>query len=136
MTRSLRLVFVLAVTAMACDTNPLSPSDVAGDTWRLVSLIETGTPPTTVDDPSKYTLMFRDDGRVAVRSDCNSCGGEYTMSGSSIELGPIACTKVFCGETSRDVAFTRALEKARTAALDGDELTLMGDGVRLTFVRD
>lgn len=136
-TRSRLLAFTaaLAVT-MACDSNPLSPSDITGTKWRLVSIAETGTTPTTIDDPSKYTLEFLEDGRVGVKSDCNTCGGPYSLSGSSIEIGPVVCTKAFCGDTSRDGAFTRALDKARTASVDDNELTIMGDGVRLTLVRD
>jgi hypothetical protein len=43
---------------------------------------------------------------------------------------------VFCGDTSRDAEFTRALDEATAASIDDDELTLRGDGVRLTFVRE
>ena len=136
-TRSRLLAFTaaLAVT-MACDTNPLAPSDIIGDQWRLMSIVETGTTPTTIDDPSKYTLEFQDEGRIGVKSDCNTCGGPYSVSGSTIEIGPVVCTKVFCGDTSRDQAFVRALDKARTASVDDNELTIVGEGVRLNFVRD
>jgi heat shock protein HslJ len=127
---------VLAFTVGCENSNPLAPSDLIGDTWRLVSIVETGTTPVTVDDPSKYTLEFLENGRLNVKSDCNTCGGPYSLSGSSIEIGPVACTRVFCGDTSRDAAFTSALDKARSASLDDDELTLTGAGVRLTFVRN
>jgi heat shock protein HslJ len=136
-TRPRLLGFTAALAfAMACNANPVAPSDIIGDTWRLVSLVETGTPPTTIDDPSKYTIQFMEDEQIGVKSDCNSCGGGYTLSGSSITIGPVACTRVFCGDTSRDAAFTRSLDKSRTVSVDGNELTLLGDGVRLTFVRD
>jgi heat shock protein HslJ len=136
MTRSslLALTAALAVT-MACESSPLAPSDLIGDTWRLVSIVETGTTPVTIDDPAKYTLNFKEDGGLGVKSDCNTCGGPYSLSGNSIEIGPVVCTKVFCGDTSRDTAFTRALDKGRSASVDDNELTITGEGVRLTFVR-
>jgi heat shock protein HslJ len=137
MTRSNLLALTSAVAfTIACDSNPIAPSDVIGDTWRLVSLVQTGSTPVTIDDPTKYTLTFQDDERVGVKSDCNTCGGPFALSDSSLEMGPLACTKVACGEGSQDVAFTRALDSSRSVSLDDDELTILGEGVRLTFVRD
>lgn len=133
--RLLAFTAALAVT-MACDSNPLAPSDIIGGKWRLVSIVDTGSTPTTIDDPSKYTLEFQQEGRVGVKSDCNTCGGQFSLSGSSISIGPVTCTKVFCGDTSRDRDFTRALDTARSVSLDDNELTILSDGVRLTFVRD
>ncbi len=136
MTRSIFMVCLSAAALAACDSNPLAPSDLVGNRWRLVSLVETGSTPITIDDPSRYTLEFAADGQLSVRSDCNTCGGRYSLSGSSIEIGPVACTRAFCGDTSRDAAYTSALDKARSASVDDDELTLTGDGLRLRFVRD
>lgn len=137
MTRSnlLALTAALAFT-IACDNNPVAPSDVIGEAWRLVSLAQTGSTPITIDDPTKYTVTFQEDDRVGVKSDCNTCGGPFSLSESSIEMGPLACTKVACGEGSQDVAFTRALDSSRSIELDDNELTILGEGVRLTFVRD
>jgi heat shock protein HslJ len=135
-TRSLLFTFTVAAAAMACGDNPLAPSDLIGGKWKLVSLIETGAAPITIDDPARYTVEFQQDGRVAVMSDCNSCGGPFSLSGSTIDIGPVVCTRIFCGDTSRDADFTRALDQAREASLADNELTLRGDGVRLTFVRE
>ena len=83
MTRSLIFVFTAATAVMACNINPLAPSEIIGDRWRLVSMVVTGTPPTSVDDPSKYTLEFLEDERIGVKSDCNTCGGPYSPLGLS-----------------------------------------------------
>src|SRR3712207_9158923 len=72
-----------------------------------------------------YTTLFRS------RSDCNSCGGAYTLSGSSLDIGPVACTRAFCGDTSLDPAFARAIERARTISVDGEQMTIRGEGVIL-----
>ena len=128
-------ITVAAMTVMACDDNPLAPSDVVGTTWRLVGLQEAGSNPITVDDPTRYTLRLEQESRVAVVSDCNSCGGAYSLTGSALELGPIACTKVFCGDTSPDQKFARALEQARTVSVDDARMTIHGEGVTLQFAR-
>jgi heat shock protein HslJ len=122
-----------AVIVLAgCDEAPLAPSAISGETWRLVSLQEAGAAPIQVTDPTRYTIQFAEDSRLSVRSDCNSCGGPYALTGSSLKVGGLACTRVFCGDASLDARFTAALQQAQTASLD-DELTIEGGGVRLRF---
>jgi heat shock protein HslJ len=117
----------------ACDESPTRPSEIQGQTWRLVSLQRAGAAPIAVADPSRYTIRFVDAGRVNARSDCNTCGGGYSMTGASVSIGALACTRVFCGAASLDAEYTRALESARSLARSGDELIVQCDGVALRF---
>ncbi len=119
--------------AAACDESLTRPSDIEGQTWRLVSLTRTGTASINVADPSRYTLRFADGGHVNVRSDCNTCGGAYSLTGTSLSIGALACTRAFCGDASLDADYTRALQTARSLARLGDELTIQCDGVVLRF---
>jgi heat shock protein HslJ len=112
MNRFVRLAFIAGLAA-GCKSNPLSPSDLIGPAWQLTSFQDGTTNPVTVASPSRYTLRFGADGRVAVMSDCNSCSGEYSLLGAVFRIGPLACTKAFCGATSLDPAFPAALAKAR-----------------------
>jgi heat shock protein HslJ len=116
-----------------CDNGPTSPSDVIGETWSLVSLQETGSAPVVVTDSSLYTVSFGDDDRLRVSSDCNSCGGTYTLTVSSLVVTPLACTKVFCGNESLDAKFTKILQQAKTISVDDDELTIESAAGILTF---
>jgi heat shock protein HslJ len=111
------------------------PSDTIGVQWRLMSLQEEGADPIVVEDPSRYTLRLEDNGQVAVKSDCNSCGGTYTLDGSSLELSPMTCTLIACPTGSLDPAFSRALEGTKTVTVDDDEMTITGSGVTLRFGR-
>ena len=117
----------------ACDESPTRPSEIEGQTWRLVSLQRDGAAPIAVADPSRYTLRFVDEGRVNARSDCNSCGGRYSITGASVSIGALACTRAFCGAASLDAEYTRALGSARSVARSGDALTIQCDGVVLRF---
>ena len=117
----------------ACGGGPTSPSDVIGETWSLVSLQEAGSTPVVVTDSSRYTVSFGDDNRVKVSSDCNSCGGGYTLTGSALTVGPLACTKAFCGNQSLDAKFTNILQRAATISVDDDELTIQSAAGTLTF---
>jgi META domain len=69
------LAIIVAAAATACTDNSLTPSDMIGGTWQLVSIQRNGTDPINVADASRYTLQLDSDGRVRVKSDCNSCGG-------------------------------------------------------------
>ena len=136
MIRPLYFALAGALVLGACDGSPLAPSDLFGERWRLVSLKDGDSTPVNVADPGKYTVHFEGNGRVAVTSDCNSCGGTFSLSGDELELRQIACTKVFCGDQSLDAAFIRALEKVESVTLNERELTIRAnDGTRLTFAR-
>jgi heat shock protein HslJ len=103
--------------------------------WALVSLQREGSDPIVVQDPSRYTLRLEEDGRVAVKSDCNSCGGSYSISGSAVEFNTIACTKVACPGGSLDPDYALALEGPKTVSLDGSQMTVRGNRVTLRFRR-
>jgi heat shock protein HslJ len=132
MMRRVLTTIVLAGVTAACG-GITEPSDTIGESWRLVSIQEAGSPPTTVENPSRYTLRLGDDGRVAVMSDCNSCGGSYTLSDSSLSFEGLVCTKVACEAGSLDPVFIRALEGATTATVDDEDLIINGSGVTLRF---
>jgi heat shock protein HslJ len=131
------LALVATVAGAACDNDnsTVAPSDIIGNSWRLVSMWEPGGAAIVVDDPSRYTLEFSTEGRLLVRSDCNSCGGSYSLTDSSLEVGPLVCTRAFCGEASLDGRYTIALERARSVAADDDAMMIQGGGGILRFRR-
>ena len=133
-----RMFYVLAATAclvvVACDDNQFSPSDLVGGSWELMSLQTGSSAPVVITTPSRYTAQFGDDGRVSVKSDCNSCGGSYSLNGSNLTVGPLACTKVFCGDTSLDSQFSGALDGTASVSVDSNELVIRSGDVTLRFV--
>jgi heat shock protein HslJ len=129
------LIITAAALTAGCEENLVGPSDVVGQLWQLVSIEREGTAPVTVPDPSRYTLLLEQDGRVSVRSDCNSCGGSYSMRSLSVDIAPLACTRVFCGEASLDSVYTQALQGTKTVSPGGAEMTISGNGTVLRFRR-
>src|SRR5262245_53812276 len=127
------LIVIVAAAAMGCTDSSLAPSDVIGATWQLVSIQRDGSDPINVADPSRYTLQLDSGGRARVKSDCNSCGGSYTLTGSTLQFGPLACTKVFCGDTSLDSVYSQALDGTKTVSISDSTLTIAGGGVTLKF---
>ena len=132
--RSIPVALVAALAAAGCKTDPVSPSDLMGATWQLTSFQDGTSSAVAVADPTRYTLGFGSDGRATVKSDCNSCGGAYSLDGAAFRMGPLACTRAFCGTASLDPAYPAALDKARAVTMDvANELTIHGDGVTLRF---
>jgi heat shock protein HslJ len=77
------------MTAAGCTENLTAPLDVVGGTWQLVSIKQGDADPIVVDNPSRYTLRLNEDGRAAVKSDCNSCGGSYTFDNATVAFAPL-----------------------------------------------
>ena len=135
MTRAV-LVALAVITMAACDDSPSAPSDVLGQTWQLVSLQRDGSDLIFAPDPTKFTLRLEEGGRAAVKADCNSCGGSYSMNGSTLEFSAIACTKIACQNAGPfDSDFALALEGPKTVSVNDTELTISGSGVTLRFKR-
>ena len=127
------LVLILALGAIACDENPLSPTVVTNVTWKLETIERAGSPTITIPDPEQYTLRLEDDGRARVRADCNTCGGRYTLDGGSLRLSEMACTRAFCTLASFDGNYTAALESIRSVTVSGNQMVVTGTGFTLRF---
>ena len=133
--KRLAWALVAGLVAVGCDDeDAVTTADLVGITWQL-TLFQDGTAaPVAVAEPARYTLRFGNDGLAAVMSDCNSCGGSYSLDGAVFRAGPFACTRAFCGATSLDPAYPAALEKARAVTQETPaQLTIHGDGVTLVY---
>jgi heat shock protein HslJ len=90
----------------------------------------------TPDDPSRYTVEFLEDGKLAVGADCNRATGVYTVDGPSLELNAAAMTRAMCPPESLSDRFVRDLGDVRSHVFrDGNlYLALMADAGILEFV--
>jgi heat shock protein HslJ len=128
------LLLILAAGAAGCDDDsPLSPTTVTNVTWKLETIERVGSPTISVPNPEQYTLRMEDDGRVLVRADCNTCSGRYTLSGSSLSLNSVACTKAFCTLASLDGNYAAALERIQSVTITGSQLVVRGSDFTLRF---
>jgi heat shock protein HslJ len=120
------LALLLAAGGVACDENPVSPTEVRNVTWKLETIERTGNATITIPNPEQFTVRFEDNGNLTVRADCNSCGGRYSLDGSSLSIGDVACTLIACPLPGLDTTFTAALRNVRTATVSGDRLVITG----------
>ena len=126
---------VLALVSAGCRDRTADEAAIIGIEWRLDS-IERPRGPALSAAGRSYTLLLGTDGRASVRSDCNSCGGGYTLAGSSLAVTPLACTRVYCGDESLDPAYPAILQGARSWSLQGDRrLVITAADGSLVFVR-
>lgn len=117
------------------ETTTAEPPPV-GRVWQLQEIRYPGEDVVVPDDPAKYTLELRVDGRAAARVDCNRASGGYTLDGSAIGFGPLAMTRAACPPGSLDTRYVTALGQAVSWSLEGGRLRLgvgSGGGV-LVFV--
>ena len=114
-----------AATPAAADTVGL-----VGPVWRLVEFRGGDDTRLTPDDPAKYTLEFKPDGSVNARIDCNRGHGTWKSSGPSLELGPLALTRMACPPGSLHDRIVKHWSSIRSYVLkDGHlHLSLMADG--------
>jgi heat shock protein HslJ len=108
---------------------------LTGTTWEWFSL----TNPlgvTAVNDPSRYTVRFNEDGTAVIKADCNDVAGTYTATDEgalAITLGP--STLALCPEDSQDQQFLTGLENAAVYFFQEGDLfiDMFADGGTLRF---
>ena len=123
-----------AVLAVACGESLTLPRDTVGTSWRLQSL-ERADRSVITAPAATFTLRFADEFRLEVRADCNSCGGAYVFTPAVFEVGPLACTRVFCPTAPFDTEYVTLIESATAVEQDGDTLFLRSPAGVLRFVR-
>jgi uncharacterized lipoprotein YbaY len=126
-TLAIRATHLLAILAMLTPifmTGTVRAGDGGGIIdviWRWQgTLLNDGTADTPAD-PNAYTLTLQQDGRAAVRADCNRGSGPYTITGNQIDLGPFATTLAACPPGSLGGRFLQQLDQVTSyVIMDGD----------------
>jgi heat shock protein HslJ len=79
------------------------------------------------------SVTFAKDGSVSGDAGCNRIIGTYTVDGSTIDIGPLATTLMYCeGVMEAEQAFIKALEKSTSFAVKQDRLKLYGPKGKVT----
>ncbi|MEV0669733.1 META domain-containing protein [Mycobacterium sp. NPDC050441] len=102
---------------------------LTGTTWQVTSLVSAQAVSTSVAlEQSKPTLTIADDGAVSGSTGCNRITGHATVSGSSVEFGPLATTRMACPPEVNEIeqAVLRVLKGTVQTTIDADRLKLSG----------
>ena len=131
------LALAVAITTFACarttpdDAAPSGDSaasaQLAGTDWRLTHV----EGDTVVSGPieAPYIRFTRDDSlRVGGSTGCNSMGGTYEASGSTLRFGPLITTKRACADSAanaQEVRFVGALQRTDGYRIEDGRLVLL-----------
>ncbi|MFM1897087.1 MAG: hypothetical protein RLZZ385_2161 [Pseudomonadota bacterium] len=123
----------LCIAALAADGQP--PLSLEGTSWQLVAIQDMSDAVFSPDDPAKYTVRFRSEGRLQVESDCNRGGGTWRQDGSSVEFEGVYSTQAMCPPGSLHNRFMMNLNTVRSfVTRDGNLfLATFADGAILEF---
>ncbi len=125
---------VLAIGVLA--PLPALASELAGTSWRLVTIASMDDTNYTPDEPENYTLAFDPEGRVSILADCNRGTGSWTSaSPGQLRFGPVAATRALCPPGSLSEKYLAQFEWVRSYLLRDDHLFLatMADGSIIEF---
>jgi heat shock protein HslJ len=130
---------LLALSACAAQSAAKPPAELpVGITWQWVGLTQAqpaGQP--VIPDPQNYLLLLNNDFTYAVKADCNSGLGQYTVSGSSLTINPAPLTPTDCGPRSLYAQYGQLLRDVSSYITEGDQLVLIlkNNAGRMTFAR-
>lgn len=128
----LSLLLLAAACAPKAPTPPVPPplphASLTGGWWHLVEIRSRDVVRPT--DPLRYTVTFHGGGAVDMQLDCNKGRGKYSAgTKGEMSFGPIAVTKMFCGQTSLGDRVGRDMGDVRSYAIDGNQLSMkLSDG--------
>jgi len=120
MKRFFLLVIVMILSA-ACA--PSAPDVKLDGAWGLVAYGDAANPTPAL--PGVDTLLEFKAGQLNGNVGCNGFGGDYTLKGNSITVGPIMSTMMYCEQTmAQEQGVLAVLQGTLTMELEGDLLTL------------
>jgi len=100
---------------------------LAGTSWKVVSYND-GKALVSVLAKTELTAAFGKNGKLTGSSGCNRYDAAYTAKAPHIELGPIASTRMACGDPAgvmeQESAYLAALGAASTYRIEGPRLEL------------
>ena len=106
-----------------------------GTVWKLASM--EGIPASVIEsEEDAFTLSF--DGEemmVAGRTNCNRFFSNYETIDGTLALGEMGMTRMACPDMTFEDSFVRMLGQVDGFSIDGERLTLFGDGQALASFR-
>lgn len=114
-------LFLFGAADLVFGAGGTADATLTGQEWALTSL--GGTP---IQAGAGITASFGEDGSLTGSGGCNRFVGEYTVDGDTLSVGPLAATRMSCGQVTDDLesTFLGALEAATGFAIAGTDLVI------------
>jgi len=116
-----RMTFVSGVppAPTAPAAAPAPSSDITNIVWKWQTLEDVAAGASTrVPDPSKYTIVFYDDGTTTGQADCNTFSGTYSQ-GADFTISVTPDVMAACDQGSMDQQFLNLLDEVVAGGSDG-----------------
>jgi heat shock protein HslJ len=114
-------------------------ADLLVGRWAVTD-IATGDAIESAVEGTEPALTFSDDGHLAVESGCNAGGGDWSLDGHDISIGPLFHTMKACedpaGVMEQETALYAALEKAASVEIAPGSLTILDDDGKILVVAE
>jgi heat shock protein HslJ len=112
------------------------PISLIGTSWRwLRTENATGTIASEPKSDKLFILRFGEANSMGSKTDCNTIGGSYEITGDQLTFGPLMSTLMFC-ENSKETEYSAALAQVNSYFLVDNTLRLiLDDGGTMFFVR-
>jgi copper homeostasis protein (lipoprotein) len=108
------------------EPRPLTMALLENTYWKLTSLGE--VPVTAVSQQEPHFVLNPETHRVSGSGGCNRLTGSYELKGDHLTFSQLATTMMACVEgMDTEKALLKALTKAKTWKMAGDELELLND---------
>lgn len=117
MMKKIMIGLLVMIVLSACAGG--SSASVEGQ-WKLVSYNQTAAMPDV-----EASIEFKD-GQMSGNVGCNGFGGEYTVSGDTLEFGPVMSTMMFCEAVAdQESTVLATLQEKTSFVIDGNMMTII-----------
>lgn len=126
-------LIVVAALSIGCGDSGTVPSTVErlDGTWSLLAFENTDGTVASIENPSRYTATFSNEGRVNLLADCNRCFGPFSTSGLELGVGNMGCTRAACPAGSKSEDYIQAIAQASSYLRHDRQLFIYHPGGRL-----
>lgn len=124
MNPSLPTVLLLCLGTGLANAQDPGGSPLEGTSWQLVRIEEINDTRFTPEDPAKYVIRFRAQGRLQIDSDCNRASGQWLLQNDRLSFANFTSSQGMCPPGSLHNRFVMHLRNVQTATQNGDSLTL------------
>ena len=115
-----------------------APAGLGGSEWKVVNYNNGKEAVVTLIPGSDISLGFGADGEVAGSGGCNRYFGPYQSKDATLQVGPIASTRMACeapeGVMDQETQYLTALQEAATYTIEGSTLTIRDAGGAMQVV--
>lgn len=121
------------------DPGVLIPASLTGTSWYLNAYIDSRGAIWTPGPLHIISLQFDTDGNLSGNAGCNSYAGGYAMSGSTLAIGNLVTTLMFCpepGVMDLERTYLEFLPRITRYSISGNELTLSDPNGTINLVYD